>query len=134
MTMVSNKRTLLIAAMLALPLPLLGCASVGPDTFDPTEWFSGDLFNSKKPLPGDRKAGFPEGVPGVAKGVPPELMRGPVPGAEGDLAPPVAAAVPDEPRAKAKPKPKPKPKVATTPAPPPATRVTVPRRETEWPD
>src|SRR5215467_13404880 len=31
---------------------------------------------AKKPLPGERRAVFPEGVPGVQQGVPPELMRG----------------------------------------------------------
>ena len=31
---------------------------------------------AKKPLPGDRRPLFPEGVPGVQQGVPPELMRG----------------------------------------------------------
>jgi hypothetical protein len=30
---------------------------------------------AKKPLPGDRRAVFPEGVPGVQQGVPQELMR-----------------------------------------------------------
>src|SRR5262245_63258016 len=31
---------------------------------------------AKKPLPGERRAVFPEGVPGVKQGVTPELMRG----------------------------------------------------------
>jgi hypothetical protein len=44
----------------ALILPLGGCASIG-DSFDPTDWFSGDFFNGKKKLPGDRKPVFPEG-------------------------------------------------------------------------
>lgn len=30
----------------------------------------------KKPLPGERKEVFPEGVPGVPQGVPPELVKG----------------------------------------------------------
>ena len=33
-------------------------------------------FNQKKPLPGERKAVFPEGVPGVPQGVPPEMVQG----------------------------------------------------------
>src|SRR3974390_454140 len=31
---------------------------------------------NKKPLPGERKEVFPEGVPGVPQGVPPELVKG----------------------------------------------------------
>ena len=61
-------RNILMAATLALPLG--GCGSVGPDiNFDPLDWISGEWFNTKKPLPGDRKPLFPEGVPGVARGV-----------------------------------------------------------------
>ena len=36
----------------------------------------GDIFDNKKPLPGERRAVFPEGVPGVPQGVPPELVKG----------------------------------------------------------
>src|SRR3982750_1835461 len=68
-------RNIPMAATLALPLG--GCGSVGPDiNFDPLDWISGEWFNTKKPLPGDRKALFPEGVPGVARGVPPEIVKG----------------------------------------------------------
>ncbi len=59
-------RTLLTMAALAFGLALGGCES-----FDPESW-----FNTKKPLPGERKAVFPDGVPGVPQGVPPELVRG----------------------------------------------------------
>jgi hypothetical protein len=111
----------LIASALALPLG--GCGSMGD--FDPTEWFSGDMFGTKKKLPGDRKPVFPEGVPGVAQGIPPDLMKGnqPAPGSETTAATPAApatrqaVAAPEEfkpaPQEKAKPKPKPKPKQAT---------------------
>jgi hypothetical protein len=58
-----------------LILPLGGCASIG-DALDPTEWFAGDFFNTKKKLPGERKPVFPDGVPGVAQGIPPELVKG----------------------------------------------------------
>src|SRR5262249_50341604 len=71
--MKSLTRLILVASALALPLG--GCASVS-DALDPTEWFSGDFFNSKKKLPGDRKPVFPEGVPGVAQGIPPDLVKG----------------------------------------------------------
>ena len=109
----------------ALMLPLGGCASIG-DALDPTDWFSGDLFNTKKKLPGDRKPVFPEGVPGVAQGIPPDLVKGNQPPPESGFAgtdtqsvgstPRQAAAKTDEyqpaPREKAKPKPKPKPATA----------------------
>jgi len=120
----------------ALILPLGGCASIG-DALDPTDWISGDLFGSKKKLPGDRKPVFPEGVPGVAQGIPSDLVKGnqPPPPESGyagtdpqsvastprqaaakTSATKTAAAKTDEyqpaPREKAKPKPKPKPATA----------------------
>ena len=64
-------RIVLVTSVVVLPLG--GCASIG-DALDPTEWFSGDLFNTKKKLPGDRKAVFPEGVPGVSQGIPSDLV------------------------------------------------------------
>src|SRR5262245_9067947 len=116
----------------ALMLPLGGCASIG-DALDPTEWFAGDFFNTKKKLPGDRKPVFPQGVPGVAQGIPQELVKGnqPPPQESGFASADTqtvgstpqqpqqkqkTAAKPDEyqpaPREKAKPKPKPKPATA----------------------
>jgi hypothetical protein len=71
--MTSLMRIILVTSTLILPLG--GCASVG-DAIDPTDWFSGELFNTKKKLPGDRKAVFPEGVPGVTQGIPSELVKG----------------------------------------------------------
>jgi hypothetical protein len=71
--MTSLMRIILVTS--ALILPLGGCASIG-DSIDPTDWFSGELFNTKKKLPGDRKAVFPEGVPGVTQGIPSELVKG----------------------------------------------------------
>jgi hypothetical protein len=59
--MTSLMRIILVSSVLTLPLA--SCASVS-DSLDPTEWFSGELFNTKKKLPGDRKVVFPEGVPG----------------------------------------------------------------------
>ena len=35
-----------------------------------------DMLDTKKKLPGERKQVFPEGIPGVQQGVPPELMKG----------------------------------------------------------
>jgi len=66
-------RIVLVTSVLIVPLG--GCASVS-DALDPTEWFSGDFFNSKKKLPGERKPVFPEGVPGVSQGIPNELVKG----------------------------------------------------------
>ncbi len=34
------------------------------------------IFDNKKKLPGERRPVFPEGVPGVSQGIPPELMQG----------------------------------------------------------
>ena len=98
-----NRRIVLIVSLLACGLTLAGC-----ETFDPTEW-----FNTKKPLQGERKAVFPEGVPGVPQGVPADLVQGYQPPPEPV---PEPRAVPE------KPKPKPKPKQAAAPraAPPPA--------------
>jgi hypothetical protein len=103
-------RITITATALSLGLLLAGC-----DSFDPTAIFDAEIFNTKKKLPGERKPVFPEGTPGVSKGVPPELVKGYQPPPEE----PPQAAVP-EPKAEAKPKPKPKPKVAAKPPAPPA--------------
>jgi hypothetical protein len=125
-------RVAAVVSVLALAPVLTGC-----ETFDPTDIFSSDMFGSKKKLPGERKPVFPEGTPGVAQGVPQELVKGyqePAP-----EPPPQATAQPEE---KPKPKPKPKPKVVAKPAPadePAPTSVTVrpsqpqPQQQ-QWPD
>ena len=59
-------RLALVAVVAAAGPVLSACDSL--DTFE--------LFDSKKKLPGERKPVFPEGIPGVATGVPPELVRG----------------------------------------------------------
>jgi hypothetical protein len=69
----------LFAAMfISLGLGIAGCAQ-GQDMMDNVQNAVHD-FNpfgtAKRPLPGERKAMFPEGVPGVHQGVPPHLMRG----------------------------------------------------------
>lgn len=62
---------------------------------------------AKTKLPGERKPVFPEGVPGVSQGVPPELMKGAQP--QDPLAtPPPEAAAPQPPPEPQKPKPQPK--------------------------
>lgn len=135
-------RIVLVAS--ALMLPLGSCASIG-DALDPTEWFAGDPFGSKKKLPGDRKPVFPEGVPGVAQGIPPDLVKGnqPAPETTGDAGDGSqnaaatqrqAAAQAEEsgskPREKAKAKSKPKSK----PKPKPATAEEQQSGGVQWPD
>jgi hypothetical protein len=92
----------------------LGLALVGCEGFDPTSIMDQDFFNTKKRLPGERKAVFPEGTPGVPQGVPKELVKGNQP-SEAEQAPPTAQADAAEPKAESKPKPKPKPKVVAKP-------------------
>ena len=97
-------RTVKVASALSLVLLLSNCSGWDPSDLQ-------DMFvPAKKPLPGERKALFPSGTPGVSQGLPPELIKG------YQEPPPTAAAqsnqaAPDQP----KPKPKPKPKVAATP-------------------
>jgi hypothetical protein len=105
------QRIVLIAVIVAVAPVLSGCADFDLDKFD--------IFglNEKKKLPGDRKPLFPEGVPGVTQGIPPEFVKGNQPPPDNAEAAPLpaepakaaaAAAVdPDE-----KPKPKRKVKVA----------------------
>src|SRR5690348_11219201 len=88
-------RTILTAAALVSGLALAGC-----DSFDPLDKFQElDIMSSSKtPLKGERRPVFPEGVPGVPQGVPPEMVKGYQPPAEAP--PPVVEAKP----VKAKPK------------------------------
>jgi outer membrane biosynthesis protein TonB len=65
----TQRIVLLITLALAVPV-LAGCSNFDPDSLD--------VFglNEKKKLPGDRRAVFPEGVPGVSQGIPPEYLKG----------------------------------------------------------
>jgi hypothetical protein len=101
-----HRRIVLIGSLLAFGVMLGSCSSM-----DPSEW-----FNTKKPLPGERKEMFPGGVPGVPNGVPPELVEGyhePEP-------PPPQQVVQEKPKPKPKLKPKPKPQQAAAPPAAPA--------------
>jgi hypothetical protein len=102
-----------------LGLVLAACTQGGQ--FDPTEVFNSDAFDSKKKLQGNREPLFPNGVPGAATGVPPDLVKGyqppPDQAADNNAAPDAAAPAPAKPEPK--PKPKPKPQVARAPAPAP---------------
>jgi hypothetical protein len=109
------------ALLLTLGLGLSGCET--SDLMDKAQDTIADFnpFGTKKqPLPGQRRAVFPEGVPGVQQGVPAEMMKGaqqiPDPNA-----PAVIEAPPEPAAAQGKPKPKPKARVARPrPAAPPA--------------
>jgi hypothetical protein len=100
--------------MRILPVAALvgGLALAGCDSFDPLDKFQDwDLMSSKKPLPGERRPVFPEGVPGVPQGVPPDMVKGYQPPPEAP--PPVIEAKP------ARPKPKKTAAAPRRPSPPP---------------
>lgn len=65
-----GKPILIIIALLATAPVLAACDSFDMDKLDVFK------LNEKKKLPGDRKALFPEGVPGVSQGIPPDLVKG----------------------------------------------------------
>jgi hypothetical protein len=92
-------RMVAVASVLALALPLANCADTSK--FDPSDMLENIFPDQKKPLPGDRKPLFPEGVPGVEQGVPPDLVKGyqPPPVATDDSQQP---ATPGKPKAKSK--------------------------------
>src|SRR5260370_17787939 len=113
-------RLVLAAIVAATGRVLWGCD--GLDTWE--------IWDSKKKLTGERKPVFPEGVPGVASGVPPELMKGYHEPEGGGLDPAKAAAEaaaepaakPKKPKSEAKSEPKSEPKPApqrTASKPPP---------------
>lgn len=132
-----------VGSVAALLLGLGACTPGGQ--FDPTELLSIDIFNTKKPLQGEREPLFPNGVPGAETGVPPDLVKGyqPPPEQAADntdaaAAAAKAAAAP----AKPKTKPKPKPAVAHTAPPPqdaawdqkPASMAPAPAAQSPWPN
>src|SRR5215471_5393790 len=127
--MASRYRLLLSAAVLLNGLVLAGCETGGiSDKLGEIGDSVTDMIpnGGKKKLSGDRKPVFPEGVPGVAQGVPPDLVKGNQP------PPDVAETQVPEP-VKQEPKPKPKKKVvAHKPPPPPAAPVQSPQ-PAAWP-
>jgi len=104
-TMRRIPRVVLVAGLVALAPVLSACESLDLDKLD--------VFgiSEKKKLPGERRAVFPEGVPGVTQGIPQEYIRGQQPPAEtADVMPtePARAAAPAAPpraRAPARPRP-----------------------------
>jgi len=91
-------RRVVTAAALTVGFALAGCDSI--NGFDPLDKLSElDIMGtSKKPLPGERRAVFDSGVPGVPQGVPPELVKGYQPPPEAP--PPVVEAKPVKPKPK----------------------------------
>lgn len=143
---------LLFVALVAVGPLLAGCESFDPDSLDPFG------LNEKKKLPGQRELLFPNGVPGVAQGIPPEYQAGnqaPVvddlspTGAEtqqaaGESATPAAQTATSAPVqpvrtsnvAKPKPKARPKPRRVAKPKPQPKPTETAskpPATESPWP-
>jgi hypothetical protein len=114
----------------------IGFGAAGCETLDS---FDMDFFNTKKKLPGDRKPVFPEGVPGVAQGVPAEYMKGYDEKAAQAAPDPAAAAAQQaasEKQAKPKPAAKPKPKPVTQrtqPAPEQTVSSPQPQPQAAWP-
>ena len=98
------QRVMLLVALIVVAPVMAGCSSFDPDNWD----FFG--LNEKKKLPGDRKQLFPEGVPGVSQGIPPEYVKGNQPAAGAET--PLAALPAEPPRATPVDEPKPKPKKA----------------------
>jgi hypothetical protein len=122
-------RTILSAAMVALSFALVGC-----ETSDMVDKLS-DLIpfgDNKKPLPGERKEVFPQGVPGVPQGMPPEMVKGNQPPPEATPPPQPAAAPPPAEKPKPKKKVQAKPKAPPS-APPGPSAQTVPPTESTMP-
>src|SRR3954466_4796096 len=66
------QRLIAATVIVALSSALAGCGGMG--NWDPTDLL--DFLDTKKKLPGERKAVFPDGVPGLEQGVPQELYKG----------------------------------------------------------
>lgn len=127
------RRSALVACAMSIALTLSAC-----ENFDPTS-LADFIPDSKKKLPGERKAVFPEGVPGVPQGVPPDLVKGAQP--QPDVAITDQPLAEPEPVAEEKPKPrpqsKPRPKKVAAPQPASAAPQQAPSAAAQnapWPD
>jgi hypothetical protein len=108
-------KPLLIVASLLATAPLFGaCADFDMDKLDVFN------LNKEEKLKGERKPLFPEGVPGVSQGIPPDLVKGAKPAETAAV--PVEAPPPEKPKPKAQPKPQVVKRTAPAPKP---TRVQV---------
>jgi len=63
-----------VGSMLASIVVLAGCTKGGQ--LDPTTILDNNMFDSKKPLQGQRELVFPNGVPGATTGIPADLYKG----------------------------------------------------------
>lgn len=72
--MPKGHRWIAASVLLALSAVLSSCSSFNTPSFDPQDLF--DFLDTKKALPGQRKAVFPDGVPGLEQGVPKDLYKG----------------------------------------------------------
>src|SRR6202035_4287773 len=70
-----SQRLIAAFVLVALCTVLAGCSS-SMTNFDPSDLL--DWLDTKKKLPGERKPGFPEGVPGVEQGAPRNRYKGTV--------------------------------------------------------
>src|SRR5690242_20571835 len=119
-------RAVVLALLIGIAPVIAGCTDFDPDKLDVLG------LNQKKKLPGERHPLFPEGVPGVSQGIPPEYMKGnlaeqpgsavPIDPLKPEQAQPAQTASAEQQPAAEKPKPKPKKRVAAKPKP---TRVNV---------
>jgi hypothetical protein len=122
-----------LAAVVASTGPVLSaCSSSSLDSLDPSEW-----FETKKKLAGERRPVFPEGVPGVTSGVPPELVKG-YHEPEGGASDPAKAAAEAAAEKPAKPKKPPPQRTASQPKPKPDSSAAVQQRPAQaatapWP-
>jgi hypothetical protein len=117
LTMRGSKRLIALAVVVALSGALAGCGGGGMSSFDPSDLL--DFLDTKKKLPGERKAVFPEGVPGLEQGVPKDLYKGSRQqqiDEQNAQAAAAAAAPPPEPKSKSASKSKSKGKQAAAPA------------------
>jgi hypothetical protein len=135
-------RTILFAAALPLASGLAGCGTFWDSANSISDRFSDAMhdFNpfgsGKKPLPGERRPVFPEGVPGVQQGIPPDLMRHNPQATDVAAQPPVTEPVDEPPRQAATQQP-PKKTVrrarSTTAIEPRATQPADPPEDGVWP-
>jgi len=128
------RRAMHALAAFAFAASLAACGTASTPDFDPTGLL--DFLDTKKPLPGERKPVFQEGVPGVERGIPKELMKGYQP--EPDPTPQAQPAAPEKQQAEPEPR-KPAKRVASKPkakpraAPAPAAEPEDPPEDGVWP-
>jgi len=105
-------RIVLMVSLLTIAPILSACEDFDPENLDIFK------LNEKKKIPGERKPLFPEGVPGVSQGVPPDLVKGyqrPPEATPAEVSPQQKAAEAEKPKPKPKTARKPKPSVASQP-------------------